>query len=281
VAPVTPTPPTGECVLELGIECTLDNGEPCEDYTPVLESCSGRPTVIGFRYTGGGCAQSDNGQQGTDAFSCEDFGDGPPTERGTPSYIVATDALEMGSVYHQALVEVGSFFNVTVGPSQEGDEIFLNIYRTEDQSQSNLLQFVKFDGSCSSPLDLGDQFGAVEVTSWENQDQGYVTAFTGVDIKASISIPGNQGSFLTLRTLVVETSFAGTIDLSRFVDGQVVPTGDASVTIPIPTNIDITEPQTFSFSLSLSGTTQSGELCSGRLEKTYTIGGPSARKRKS
>jgi hypothetical protein len=275
---VTSTAPTGECVLELGIECTLDNGEPCEDYTPVLESCSGRPTIIGFRYTGGGCDQSDNDQEGTDAFSCENFGDGPPTTAGTPSYIVATDALEMGSVYHQEWVDVGAFFNVTVGPSQEGNEIFLNIYSTQDQSQSNLLQFVKFDGSCSSPLNLGDQFGAVEVTSWQNEDQGYVSAFTGLDIQASISIPGDEGSFLTLRTLVVETSFAGTIDLSRFVSGQVVPTGDASVTIPIPTNIDITEPQTFSFALSLSGTAQSGELCTGSLERTYTIGGPSARK---
>ena len=35
-------------------------------------------------------------------------------------------------------------------------------------------QVVKFDTSCDSRLYLGDIFGALEVTGWENEKQGKV-----------------------------------------------------------------------------------------------------------
>jgi hypothetical protein len=271
-SPVTPTAP-GQCVLQLNIACKLDNGESCEDYQPVLEACSGPPSQIGMRYNGGGCDQSNNGQDDS-TTRCEDFGNGPPTTKGTPSYIVVTDALENGNVLYQNWVEVNNFFNVSYADAADGTtETYVYIYSTQDQSESNLLQFLRFDSSCSSPLDLGNEFGSVEVTSWTNDDQGYVSAFTGVSIEASIQIQGEQGDgTLTLSKLVIETSFAGTIDLSLLVSGQTIPTGEASLTVPVPTNIDITQPQSYSFKISLAGTSNTGESCSGTLEQTYTIG---------
>jgi hypothetical protein len=271
-SPVAPTAP-GQCVLQLNIACTLDNGASCEDYQPVLEACSGPPSLIGMRYNGGGCDQSNNGQDDS-TFRCEDFGNGPPTTKGTPSYIVVTDALENGNVLYQNWVEVNKFFNVSYSGAADGTtETYVYIYSTQDQSESNLLQFLRFDSSCSSPLDLGNEFGSVEVTSWTNADQGYVSAFTGVNIEASVQIQGEQGDgTLTLSSLVIETSFAGTIDLSLLVSGQTIPTGEASLTVPVPTNIDITQPQSYSFKISLAGTSNTGESCSGTFEQTYTIG---------
>lgn len=270
---VDPLGPTvgGGCALGVETTCILENGDPCGNVAPTLIPCDGPPLVLGMRFNGGGCDQSQN-EQG-DKFYCEDFQGGPPTDSGSQSYIVASDANNQGTTFFEGWVGVGGYFNVTAGyPASETSidpDVYLNVYNSQDKTETNLIQLVRLDGSCASPLNLGNAFGASQVVFWFNEAQGLITAFQSIIY--DITVVSADSVPITLSSLVLDTSFAGTIDLSKSVEGDVLSSGD-SIQVPIPTNIDVTVLQSYTFSTQVSGTTGGSDLCTGSNDQTYDIG---------
>jgi hypothetical protein len=124
------------------------------------DCCNGsKPKSITLKYTGQGCSASNN-NQGSDKWSCQDFGSGP---NGTASvYIVASKNSDgSGSQYFAGTVAINTTFNPTsssAGESKFPSNVWFNIRTSKS---GTLLQRVKIHTSCSAPIVLGDQFGSL------------------------------------------------------------------------------------------------------------------------
>jgi hypothetical protein len=269
----TPEPP---CIFELQADCIPPVGmASCNATPPPVEQCEGRPFEMVFLYNGGDCSGSFNVQEADGKFFCNDFGEGPPTQRGEKSYIVVT-ALKDDILYHSDWVEVGSLFTLTDGGNEFEADQLITIYSDENTADpANILQSVQYHSSCSSNLFLKDRFGAVQLVIWVNEEQGTVSCFANQTFDLDITVPIDlQGGPATVQSLTVASNVDPFFfNLTDKVFGLVVDAGDTlqtSLSIPI----DLTQKRTYNLLITLTALTATGKECRATELTSFTAGYP-------
>jgi hypothetical protein len=143
----TPTPP------EPSDTCELELTPP-----PSCETI-GKPTSLTFRYTGGGCAASDNTQ---DKDACSGSID--------DSLPVMVTAHKDSYVITPSTVNPGEEFTVTASGFDSDSYFYLtNAGGTEEN---------KIHTSCSNPLVVGDVFGSLTLVAFDGQRAGDEVIYT-------------------------------------------------------------------------------------------------------
>jgi len=109
--------------------------------------------------------------------------------------------------YLDGPVEVGGF--VTVAPSVIGrtELTCTTAYELRDATTDELIQEGYFHTSCSQPLDLGNQFGALQVFSMETTQGGSVSLGGDVDYTYTVTNPNAE----TVDNVSVEDDKLGSI----------------------------------------------------------------------
>lgn len=230
---------------------------------------------MGMLYTGGDCLQSFNVQEAEDLFFCTDLNGGPPTVRGTLSYIVVTDTNEE-IVYHSDWVPVGEIYTLTDGGERFTANQLITIYSSDDTSDpNNLLQSVQYHSSCSSNLFLKDRFGASQLVLWVNEVQGTVSCFANQTFELDITIPIDiVGGPATLTSLTVASNIDPFFfNLTEKVGGTEVDAGDTvSASIAVP--IDLTTRKTYNLLVTVFAETATGQLCRASELTSFEAGYP-------
>ena len=288
-----PSPaPSEQC--ELGIELTCEppegvDAESCETIPPYLLICEDRPFSMTFRYNGGDCSGSFNVQPDT-LFQCEDFQGGPPTERGTLSYIEAFE-LGGGEMYFSGFVEVESTF-IGLAEDQVAANMNITIYDPRGETDpsvivnpANILQTVIYHSSCSQNLYLKDRFGSIQLVEFINEEQGVVTCFLTAEIgftfTAPIEIEGE--AILSALTVITNTEGGpngnGIYNLTDEVYGVIIsPDDDPPFSISATIPIDLTVRRPYTALATIIGETGTvigeGNPCVGVDFFEFTAGNP-------
>jgi hypothetical protein len=171
------------------------------------------------------------------------------------------------AIYHQSFVTVGEQYTIedptgaVLGAPQS-----IVVYRSEDQSPSNVLQSLLFDGDCSETLELLNRFGSSEVVGFTvNGDT--TRAFFNASIELTIAVP--SGPDARLESLLVSSS-EGEFDVSGQVAGTTLSSGDnerASFTV----NLDLTVPRVLLFLSNVTGTNANDASLSCSAESFLSI----------
>ncbi|MCP3915517.1 MAG: hypothetical protein GY711_08185 [bacterium] len=135
-------------------------GEDQPDPNAPFDSCDdGRPQVLTMRYTGEDCSFT-NHSQDPGKVSCM----GDPAF-ATPVFIRSTNKEDPndtgGRIWFEGQVQLDGLFDIDAtaeGENRLPSATFVHIF---DSSGSNLLQTIEFHTSCSQPLMVGNQFGAI------------------------------------------------------------------------------------------------------------------------
>jgi uncharacterized repeat protein (TIGR01451 family) len=284
VPPRPPTPPptqapTQQCIIGLDLTCIVSNssavnaGVSCDMLPPPNVVCTDRPLAATMLYNGGLCTQSDPNQQ-SGKFECEDFQGGPPTMEGAESYIVVTDAKGKGITYFEGIVGVGQNYRLyNEGERFEADQQIF-IYTPAGPSMANLLQAVQYHSSCSQEFELLQRFGASQLVSFFNEEQGNVSTFEFLEFDLDIQIPITiEGEEICLETLTAITNFVGDLDLSDQVAGMCIPPG-GTITVTLGATIDASMQQRYSVLATLTGFQQpSQQFCMGTDFISFVAGG--------
>lgn len=156
--------------------------------------CDGKVVSLQLRYTGGNCAQTMHSQD-PDKVSCE--GD---TGTIQPVRILVTDKngdrvyADVDNVPLDGVI-VASAANAGQGKMKKSIKI-----RIFDAAPPGiLLQEIEFHTSCSQPLELGDQFGAIQLFGMETTKGGSGSLGVEVDYTYTIS----NGSTLPLTAVLI------------------------------------------------------------------------------
>jgi hypothetical protein len=218
-------------------------------------------------YNGGDCSQSDNDQ--LLKFTCADSNGGPPTTEGATSYIIVTDVKGRGITYFEGPVAVGSQFVLGDGVNRVEADMFINIFSPD---QSTLLQAVQYHSSCSSNLELKNRFGASQLVQYFNEVQGNVSCFADFSFSIDIEVPITVGGeSVTLTSLIADTNFAGVIDLTSQVAGQVVTPG-GSVQVTLEGTIDASVRRMYVLMIEIEGAKPDGQICRGSNTLSFEAG---------
>ncbi len=262
------------CTLDVEIGCTVHadgmSEQDCASFVvPLLTSdvCEHTPLTTTMLYNGGSCEQSDHRQ--LLGLGCRDGSTLPPSEEGEESYIVVTDAMGKGIIYHEDWVAVGMEYLLDAHGDLLQDGITIKIY--DSDKRDHLLQTVVYAKSlCSSPEEMLSRFGASQIVSFYNKEQGMISPFGSFEHKATLHVlvilPNDANiSSTTLEHLSLLTSFAGSITLDELVSKKQVQKGQP-VIVSIPVEFDMVERQTHSL---LSQTDE----CSGVQFHQFHTGG--------
>ncbi|MCH2173027.1 hypothetical protein MK489_19790 [Myxococcota bacterium] len=234
-------PPSEECVTAI-------------DVTPAPH-CLGRVEKLTLRYTGGDCSQTLHSQDPS-KVGCWDSS---PAETYPVRVILGETASPSSDAYVDLEpLNIGETFVVdatTVGcntklKSETG-------FWIKDAATDGLVQDGFFHTSCSQPLNLGDQFGALQVYAMETTQGGTVSLAHEVEYTYEITNPnateatgvsidddqiGNIASGITLGAGMTETFIATALiseattnvaTLNGFVDGVACNEATASATISV------------------------------------------------
>lgn len=182
-----------------GGEVTLPedpNDVPCITELPPTEGsgCDGvKICVLRLRYTGGGCAASSHNQS-PDKVSCWDNGQDSPS----PARIVAID--KRGEVWLDSNVEFGDIVELAAARNGKSEILSVTTIYTFDVNDE-LVEEVTFHTSCSEPLNVGDQFGSVQIFGMQMTD-GRIIAL-GYDVEYTYTIT-NIGPVPVMNVMVVD-----------------------------------------------------------------------------
>lgn len=140
------------------VGCTSEN-------TPDPNDCcdAGKPKVLTLEMTGGSCADSSHGQA-SGKWSCSGG------EVAVPAvFVVVNDQSDPnddgGKVYFAGGVPLGGTFDADASADGFGSNTYAHIF---DASGVNLIQTAHFHTSCSTPLKVGDRFGAITVVACQH-----------------------------------------------------------------------------------------------------------------
>jgi len=243
----------------------------CNATLPPIEPCGGRPLAMKWIYQGGGCDGSFNAQG--DAFLCEDFNGGPPTQSGETSFIVVTDSTG-DVVYHRDFVTIDSIYSMDSGNEPFPDDSIITVYKNNNTADlANLLQSVQYGSSCSDDvLSLKDRFGAHILVEWTNEEQGTASCFSTLPFTIDVEVPTDfTGGPATVTGLTIASNVDPFFfNVTESVTGLEVDAGDLfQTTIAIP--IELTERRNynmlFTFSASAGATN-----CSATALVTFATG---------
>ncbi len=127
--------------------CTTVGQDYCDSH--------GKPTHITVEYVGGTCASSNTSQPQPKKFKCTDSNGAP--QQTSPVWVVAG----YNNAINQSVVLGQSITMPTGGQSNT----FVKIYTANPAQGGQLLESLQIHTSCSAPLIIGDQFGAVVLTA--------------------------------------------------------------------------------------------------------------------
>jgi len=265
------------CTLDIEIGCTVHGDgmseQDCASFVvPLLTTnvCEHTPLTTTMLYNGGSCEQSDHQQ--LLGFDCQDGSTSPPSEEGEQSYIVVTDAMDKDIIYHEDWVTVGMEYLLDARGRFLQDGITIKIY--DSDARDHLLQTVVYAKSvCSSPEEMLSRFGASQIVSYYNREQGIISPFGTFQYKATlhlsvILLDDADINSTTLEHLNLLTSFAGYITLDELISNKQVQKG-LPVTVSIPAEFDMVEKQTHSV---LSQVDASGGCSGVQFHKFHTGG---------
>ena len=307
-----------ECQFQVTQKCTVRDGDnnnnnnnadsdlpaegvDCETFTPpmlVVDSCMATPYQTTLLYNGGSCAQTDNAD--VLGIVCQDGGGSgesslssqfetnavqPPLEEGEESYIIVTDAFNLGIVYHTGLVAVGSQYTLesTTDHQQQQQQLMeygfmIRIFDKNDPSL--LLQQVVYDQPlCSSALEAANRFGASQIVQYTNVPQGRVALFKSYQVDMELAVQfALTGRLQTaaVDSLTFMTNFAGYIDLTDTVRGKMIePSQPLKVTLDV--NVDLYEKRRNTLLTQIS---VGGNYCVGTDFLAFTTGGSAQARRR-
>jgi hypothetical protein len=222
--------------------------------------CQGKIKTLQLRYSGGDCSQSLN-TQGSGKSGCTDVG----AATANPVRIILSDGASpppASSVYlDETMVSGGDILTVDASGisncSNNGQMKSVLGFWIKDANTDELIQDGFFHTSCSQPLNLGDQFGGLQVFGLETTQGGSVAlgsdveysyvvtnpnAGTATNISIDDDILGNIASGITIpaggsatftATELVETETTNIATVSGEVGGQVCSPGTDSATITL------------------------------------------------
>ncbi len=177
----------GEVVYEEpGDECLT------EFLLPTGLACDGKLVTLELRYTGGDCSQSDHSQNANKVSCAGDAGDAEPvrilvTNRNGNRVWADVEGVPLGGTVFAAAANAGK------GKLDSATRV-----RIFD-ADGNQLQDIEFHTSCSQPLELGDQFGAIQIFGMET-NKG-TSGSLGVEVEYTYTITNNSG--VTAHNVVV------------------------------------------------------------------------------
>jgi hypothetical protein len=212
-----------------------------------------RPMEAIMLFSDGGCDRSNHRQERQS--TCEDGVNGisPPTEPMEQVHILVTDTKGLGIVYFVGLVSVGE-------PFERYQMITIS---TPDQSA--VLQKVRYDSSGSSYPELKNRFGASQLVGFYTDQQGNVTCFQSVELSVNVSLPALAAAkeSITLTNLSATTNFAGEIDWTFQVAGEVIEAG-RPVRVNLSATLDLSVRRRYIAALTMKAVRQSSDSpCEG------------------
>jgi hypothetical protein len=275
--------PTEQCVFNVTADCVLldpnlGSSHTCDGYTAFVfhpGSCSGeRPLNLTMLFNGGDCFQSDR----IFNFTCDDFSGGPPVALGSLAHVRVTDAVGNGIAYFDGTVEVGDFYVIGDGINTIDPEVRIII---SSPDRRKLYQTVQLDTSCAPSLPVNqfllNRFGASQVSEFYTKLGGLGSAFATFSYSAFVDLPiMAEGDIVTVTSLVAETNFAGTFNLTDQVAGVVTPS-NGTVLVTLSGEVDTSAARNYSIDLHAEGIRHGyGTFCLGGGSYSFTIGGTPA-----
>lgn len=126
---------------------------------PPGDQCdAGKPTALTFIYTGDGPEATSHGQDDSKVDVTGDPNDASP---------VTVRFYKGDKVFFQGVVDLGGQF--TASTASAGTDKFESESVVDIISGGTVLQSIRFHTSCSQPLALGDQFGAIQLVGFVPQ----------------------------------------------------------------------------------------------------------------
>jgi hypothetical protein len=255
-------PPEEMCVTE------IDQSEP--------PHCVGKVTSLTLRYQGGGCGGSMNGQSASKQ-GCVDV-----SPAGTyPVRVIVSDgaaAPPATDVYADVSpLAIGEL--VTIDASAAGHHELRNVtgYWIKDAGDNSLRSDGFFHTSCSQPVNLGDQFGPLQVYSITSTGGGTVSLGHEVEYTYSVTNPEDDPA----TNVSVDDDQLGNI-----VSGQSLAAGETAVykatafitdqttnvaTITGEVNGQACEPATSSATITVVEPPPAGAICTKAIAATRLL----------
>ena len=150
------------CAVRLKVSDGVNNGF-CRVYVEVIDPvpiCPSKPAAIEWMYLGGDCAASNYIQDPAGVYCAGDPGATDPVR------IVMTHNTQPNRVYFDGIVTLGETFVELGSAGHKNGKVPPNTRVQIFDLLGNLLQESDFHTSCSQPLEVGDQFGAVIITGF-------------------------------------------------------------------------------------------------------------------
>ena len=139
------------------------------------------PQILTLQYTGAGCIQTDHHQR-PDLVSCiGDPGDAP--------FVYVTVQSGNNVFFRDLQVPLNSYFDIdaeTIGKDKLPESLLIDL----KDNLGNILQEIEFHTSCSEPLGVGDQFGALQL-------RGYMTRHGALSGDTPVSMMCNPTAYCT------------------------------------------------------------------------------------
>ena len=194
----TPDPETAACELEAEILCETSSGRSCRSLrsppSPVCSTADGDVSAVEFLVTGNNCGLTEE---------CEDANIGQPMSLGEV-FIFATG--EGNEIIFQGPTQVGEILQFSSG--LEGGSISVTISTSDNGVPGLPLQILSSielgcEGQVGQDLTLLEDFGALQLISFTNDDQGFVSILEDVTMTYVIR---NAGDLPASATEAVRTS---------------------------------------------------------------------------
>lgn len=150
------------CAVRLKVSDGVMNGF-CRVYVEVIDPiaiCGSKPASIEWTYVGGDCSASNYAQDPAGVTCGGDPGAADPVR------IVMTHNTQPNRVYFDGIVTFGQTFVELGSAGHKNGKVPPTTRVQIFDLAGNLLQQSDFHTSCSQPLEVGDQFGAVIITGF-------------------------------------------------------------------------------------------------------------------
>jgi len=245
----------GMAGLTSGFKCNPDSPGSTSECTfqqaPPSPHCEGKLEAIALCYLGGSCPEPPHNTQPIDKQSCS--GDAGAVQ---PVRIVITDG---GSkiFLDQSDVEINDLVTATAANAGKNDFSSNTVFEIFDES-GGLIQSGNFHTSCSQPLNLGDQFGSLQVVGMQTTEGGSIAL--GADVEYTYLVE-NMGD-VTVFGVTVSDSVLGIV-------GSSIESLDSGKAVELFTTafVDKTTINT----VTVTGNTAFGDKCSARDSATVTM----------
>jgi hypothetical protein len=266
--------PGDTCFVQVEVDCTPPAGvEDCDSIPIPRDECLEKVFSMGFRYNGGDCSQESNVQD-PQLYQCFDLFGGPPVTPGEPSYFVVQDIKGLGIIYFEGFVPVGEQFTFSNGGELLGANVNVTIYNTDAVIPANIRQTMIIHTSCSQVTFLKDRYGSIELLSFNNTVQGFVSCF--VDLSLGFSVRNVvEGFNVILESLTSITNFDepnNFIDFTDEVAGVPLGPGASLPVLDTMVTIDLSVRKRYTAFSTVQGASPDGFSCRASDFLNFTAG---------